>query len=288
MALALFISAMPVCSFELDLSVDEEIRRNYNPSQLELEALPPIPETKNSIPKTPSRKTSSQKSTVSSPPKNLPTTEFSSSTRMIKKTLPKTSSNSDLTAVKIKKGTKFLVKSQTGVSDSSRAGAALSFVSQQLVTQRYLTIPAGTVFKGIVLESHSPQITGNGGLIVLQVNKMIYNGSTHSINAKITKASGKKIFFNNIKGKRQYWKGVLNQIDKGQNFYDKTRNLSAKLSRNPIGTIISPIPTITGAVVYTVNFVGSPLFSIYYKGGKVSLPSGTLYEIKLLDDLYIY
>lgn len=291
-AFALLICAMPAYSLELDMSVDEEIRKNYNPSQLELDALPPLPEVKNSAPKTstPVKTTPSKPvtTTTTAPPKTVPVTEYANSTGRVKKDLPKTSSGNDLTAVKIKKGTKFLVKSQTNVSDYSRAGAGLSFVSQQMVTSRYVTIPAGTVFKGLVVESHQPQATGNGGLIVIKADRMIYKGSTYSINAKITKANSKKIFFNNIKGKHQYWKGVAQQVEKGDKFYKKTRRASAKLSGNPVGAIISPIPTIAGVVVYAVNLVGSPLFSIYYKGGHISLPAGTLYEIKLLDDLYMY
>lgn len=293
-AFALFICAMPTYSLELDMSVDDEIRKNYNPSQLELDALPPIPEVKNSASKTlPAKNVPTQTPTQtitapSAPPKTVPTTEYAKTTGRIKKDLPKTSSRDDLAAIKIKKGTKFLVKSQTSVSDYSRAGAGLSFVSLEPVTKRYVTIPAGTVFKGVVVESHQPQATGNGGLIVIKANKMVYNGATYSMNAKITKADGKKIFLNNIKGKRQYWKGVARQIDKGENFYKKTRRTSTKLANNPIGVIISPIPTITGIVVYAVNLAGSPLFSIYYKGGHVSLPAGTLYQIKLMDDLYMY
>ena len=286
------IYAMPAYSLELDMSVDEEIRKNYNPSQLEIDALPPVPEIKNSAPKssvsTPSVPPKPVTTTTSTPPKTVPSTDFAKSTGRVKKELPKTSSKDDFAAIKIKKGTKFLVKSQTNVSDYSRAGAGLSFVSLEPVTKRYVTIPAGTVFKGIVVEAHQPQATGNGGLIVIKANKMLYNGTSYAMNAKITKAGGKKIFLNNIKGKRQYWQGVAKQIDKGENFYKKTRRTSKKLADNPVGVILSPIPTITGVVVYAVNLVGSPLFSIYYKGGHVSLPVGTLYEIKLLDDLYMY
>lgn len=291
-AFALFICVMPAYSLELDMSVDEEIRKNYNPSQLEIDALPPVPEIKNSAPKssvsTPSAPSKPVTTTTNTPPKTVPSTDFAKSTGRVKKELPKTSSKDDFAAIKIKKGTKFLVKSQTNVSDYSRAGAGLSFVSLEPVTKRYVTIPAGTVFKGIVVESHQPQATGNGGLIVIKANKMFYNGASYAINAKITKAGGKKIFLNNIKGKRQYWQGVAKQIDKGENFYKKTRRTSKKLADNPVGVILSPIPTITGVVVYAVNLAGSPLFSIYYKGGHVSLPAGSLFEIKLLDDLYMY
>lgn len=295
-AFAFFICAMPAYSLELDMSVDEEIRKNYNPSKLELDALPPLPEIKNTTPVAapPSTSTSTPTpvtppvSTTTAPPKTVPTTDYSKTTGRVKKDLPKTSARDDFAAIKIKKGTKFLVKSQTAVSDYSRAGAGLTFVSLEPVTKRYVTIPSGTVFKGIVVESHRPQPTGNGGLIVINADKIIYKGSTYSIDAKITKANGKKIFFNNIKGKRQYWKGVAVQVDKGENFYRKSRRASKKLADNPVGVIISPIPTVAGVVVYTVNLVGSPLFSIHYKGGHISLPAGTIYQIKLLEDLFIY
>ena len=130
-------------------------------------------------------------------------------------------------------------------------------------------------------------MTGNGGLVVLRIESVKFNGRTYSAHGKVTKANHKKIFLNNIKGKREYWKGVLNQIDKGEAFYQKTRSTSKKLADNPIGVIISPIPTIVGAVTYVVNFAGSPIFSIGHKGGRVSIPAGSEFEIKLQEDVYL-
>ena len=43
-AFALFLSGVPVCSLDVDHSVDEEIRKNYTPSALEQQELPPLPE----------------------------------------------------------------------------------------------------------------------------------------------------------------------------------------------------------------------------------------------------
>jgi len=39
--------------------------------------------------------------------------------------------------------------------------------------------------------------------------------------------------------------------------------------------------------VYAVNLVGSPLFSIGSKGGRLTIPAGSEFEIKLLDDIYL-
>lgn len=277
--------ATPVFALELDTSVDDEIRRTYDPSKLE-QSLPALPKTapvqQNTLPKTPQTTQAQQTA-----PKSLPSTPAAKPQLGVKK-LPNEYNFDKSTAIRIKKGTKFRVKSNSVISDYLREGAKVSFTSIKPVTQRYITVMNGTKFTAVVEDSHLPQMTGNGGLVVLMVDSITVNGQTRSVHGKITKANLKKIFFNNIKGKRQYWKGVANQIDKGENFYKKTRRTSSKLADNPVGVIISPIPTITGIVVYAVNFVGSPLFAIWSKGGRISIPAGSEFEIKLLEDVYLY
>lgn len=277
--------ATPVFALELDTSVDDEIRRTYDPSKLE-QSLPALPKTapvqQNTVPKTPQTTQAPQAA-----PKSLPSTPAAKTQLGVKK-LPNEYKFDKSTAIRIKKGTKFRVKSNSVISDYLKECARVSFTTIKPVTQRYITVMDGTKFTAVVEDSHLPQMTGNGGLIVLMVDSITVNGQTRSVHGKITKANLKKIFFNNIKGKRQYWKGVANQIDKGENFYKKTRRTSSKLADNPVGVIISPIPTITGIVVYAVNFVGSPLFAIWSKGGRISIPAGSEFEIKLLEDVYLY
>lgn len=277
--------ATPVFALELDTSVDDEIRRTYDPSKLE-QSLPALPKTaptqQNTVPKTPQTTQAPQTA-----PKSLPSTPVAKPQLGVKK-LPIEYKFDKSTAIRIKKGTKFRVKSNSVISDYLKEGARVSFTTIKPVTQRYITVMDGTKFTAVVEDSHLPQMTGNGGLVVLMVDSITVNGQTRSVHGKITKANLKKIFFNNIKGKRQYWKGVANQIDKGENFYKKTRRTSSKLADNPVGVIISPIPTITGIVVYAVNFVGSPLFAIWSKGGRISIPAGSEFEIKLLEDVYLY
>ena len=271
----LILLSLQVHAFELDTSVDDEIRKNYNPSALE-QSLPVLP------------KTAPAKYTDSSvlPPKSLPVTQ--NPKPQIKVAPLQYKSNFDKsTAIRIKKGTKFKVKSDTYLSDLTREGARFNFISLQPVIQRYLTIPSGTVFKAVVTNSHAPQISGNGGLLEIIVDGVRVNGNIYYANAKITKANHKKIFVNNIKGKRQYWKGVGKQVDKGDRFYQKTRRVSRKLANNPIGAIISPIPTVVGMGAYAVNLAVSPVTAIGAKGGRVSIPAGTEFEIKLLDDVYL-
>lgn len=286
---SLFVATLLLSShcfaFELDTSVDEEIRKNYNPSALE-QNLPALPKTAPSQSATTKTTATTTNKTTPVVPKTQPVSQPSKPQLVIKK-MDNDYKFDKSTAIRIKKGTKFRVKSNCVISDYQREGTRVSFTSIKPVTQRYITINEGTRFNAVVEDSHLPQFTGNGGLIVLMVDGIVVNDSTKSVHAKITKANMKKVFLNNIKGKRGYIKGVSRQVDKGENFYKKTRRTSTKLADNPVGLIISPIPTVFGAVVYAVNLVGSPVFAIWAKGSRISIPAGSEFEIKLLEDVYL-
>lgn len=286
---SLFVATLLLSShcfaFELDTSVDEEIRKNYNPSALE-QNLPALPKTAPSQSATTKTTVTTTNKTTPVVPKTQPVSQPSKPQLVIKK-MDNDYKFDKSTAIRIKKGTKFRVKSNCVISDYQREGTRVSFTSIKPVTQRYITINEGTRFNAVVEDSHLPQFTGNGGLIVLMVDGIVVNNSTKSVHAKITKANMKKVFLNNIKGKRGYIKGVSRQVDKGENFYKKTRRTSTKLADNPVGLIISPIPTVFGAVVYAVNLVGSPVFVIWAKGSRISIPAGSEFEIKLLEDVYL-
>ena len=286
---SLFVATLLLSShcfaFELDTSVDEEIRKNYNPSALEPN-LPALPKTAPSQSATTKTTVTTTNKTTPVVPKTQPVSQPSKPQLVIKK-MDNDYKFDKSTAIRIKKGTKFRVRSNCVISDYQREGTRVSFTSIKPVTQRYITINEGTRFNAVVEDSHLPQFTGNGGLIVLMVDGIVVNGSTKSVHAKITKANMKKVFLNNIKGKRGYIKGVSRQVDKGENFYKKTRRTSTKLADNPVGLIISPIPTVFGAVVYAVNLVGSPVFAIWAKGSRISIPAGSEFEIKLLEDVYL-
>jgi len=285
--LILFVMT-PVRAFELDWSVDEEIRQNYEPSKLEQEVLPGLPSILKENPATTSqpKKTQVQKPApvqTSAPPKTTIETDYSSGSKRVKAV-----KNDSYTAIRIKKGTKFKVRSQTKVSDWNTPGARMTFVSTAPVTQRYVSVPVGTTFKGVIQDSHQPNAFGNGGLLKLKADQVILKGSARAIDAKVIRANDKIIFANNIKGKRGYWRGVGKAIDRGENFYNKTRKTSTKLANNPIGVIVSPIPTVVGAVGYTVNLVASPITALWSKGDHISVPAGTNYVIKLKEHAYLY
>lgn len=268
----LLLSSM-VSAFELDTTFDEEVRKNYNPSALE-NSLPKLPKT---LPTEQNNSSTQPQTTV---PKTLPTQQTVTK-------VPLQYNFDKSTAIRIKKGTKFKVKSSAYLSDSTHIGSKLSFTTLAPVTQRYVTIPSGTVFGAVVINSHNPQITGNGGLLEIGLENIRLNGRIYYANGKVTKANHKKIFFNNIKGQRKYFKGIANQVGKGDRFYKKTRRASAKLADNPVGMFISPLPVIVGAGAYALNLVASPILSIGTKGGKISIPAGSEFEIKTLEDIYL-
>lgn len=275
--------AISCFALELDLSVDEEIRKNYNPSKLEMETLPPLPNITKSTPQntTPQTQQTQQTYTAPSalrtPPSALPKSSV----------LPKINISEVSTEIRIKQGTVFKVKSQNAVSDSSRIGTVISFVSQEPVTQTYVTIPAGTIFKGKVVDSHLPQKTANGGLIVISVNSMAFRGSNVRVNAKITKANHKKIFLNNIKGERKYFKSMADSTKAGNRFYKKMARTTSKLANGNGTVLLTPFTVITGVAGYAANVVCSPVLALFKKGGRISIPAGSDFEIKMLEDVYL-
>ena len=63
--------------------------------------------------------------------------------------------------------------------------------------------------------------------------------------------------------------------------------MSKRWSSNPVGTILSPLPTIVGVVGYTGNLLVSPITSLWSKGSHITIPAGANYTIKLRQDLYL-
>lgn len=266
-------------ALELDMSVDEEIRKKYDSSKLENTVLPPLPKIDNFQNKTtPINNTTTQQKT--SIPKVTP--KYTTEVR------PQITPADKKAAIKIFRWTTFETKSNQKINNWLSVGSSVSFTTTAPVYKKNITIPTGTIFKGTITDVHKPQATGNGGLVVIKITSMTFNGKTYPVNAKITKANAKNIYLNNIKGQRQYWANAGKQVDKGEAFYQRARKTSTKLANNPIGIIISPIPTIVGVAGYTVNTAISPITSIFAKGGNVSIPTGSSFEIRLNESAYIY
>lgn len=190
----------------------------------------------------------------------------------------------------IPKGKKFRVRLQQNISDKTAEGSRISFVSVYPETATYITIPSGTVFKGRVSNTHPPYITGNGGLIVINVDQMVYQGKTYEIDAKVSIANDKRIFLNNIKGKRMYLRSIPKTMKPGTKFFKKMWKVTCNLARNDSGVeiILTPFSFVTGTVVYVVNLALSPVLAIFYKGKSITIPKNSPFTIQLREDAVVF
>lgn len=243
-----------VHAVDFDTSIDENIRKDYNLKEAE-ETLPALPNVQPSI-----------------------------NTDIPLKTNVKATGK----VYTLKSGSKIILSSQRTLTDYTPPGSKISFVSQNnIYTKDGTIIPAGTLFKGTITDSHPPQITGNGGLIELKIDEIYHNGIMSPINTKISLVNSKRIFLSDIKGKRSYWKNVGKSLTPGKKVFKATEKCAHSMAPIPVINIFSVVPYLAGIIIYTINFTAAPVISIFRKGGNISLPSGTKFEIKINGDAEI-
>ncbi len=188
----------------------------------------------------------------------------------------------------IKNGTKINLVSKTQIADWQKKGHIVSFSAVNgIQTKEGAIIPAGTLFKGRITDSHRPQISSNGGLVELCVDEIYYNGVQSKINTKVKMANSKKVYRNDIKGSHTYWKNFNKSLSPGRKVYNATSQCANVLLPIPVVNILAIIPWTCGVVVYTVNFVASPFIAIFSKGGSLSLPAGTNFQVIFKSDTQI-
>jgi len=254
----------------IDFSIDTELKQKYDLKAVE-EDLPPLPSVYYDEKKSGSKvKNNIEEITVP------------------KKTLQSSVTTITTPTAKIDSGKKFKAKNLTTVSSSTPEGAKITF--ETVCEQQFgkVVIPAKTRLRAVVTDSHPPQFTGNGGLVVLNINEMVYNGQSFPISAKITSVDGKNIFFNNIKGKHTYKKGMAKAIKPAGHFMSKMWKTTCRLSQNMPEALLTPVTLLTGAVVYAGGVGVSPLVAFFSKGGPLNIPANTHFTIKLTDDAYMY
>ncbi|MCD7879967.1 MAG: hypothetical protein LUG16_08565 [Candidatus Gastranaerophilales bacterium] len=188
----------------------------------------------------------------------------------------------------VSNGTRLEIVSLSMISDTLPKGTKVSFKAKNGFTTTDGTIvPAGTIVKGTVTDSHRPQITGNGGLVELKINEIYFNGIKSDINTKVSLANSKKVFRSDIKGKRLYKKNFSKIMTPGKKFFAGTRSCASAMSIIPVVNIIAFVPLVGGAVFYTLNLVAAPFITFFTKGGSVRIPAGTDFEIKFHGDSVI-
>ena len=275
-------------AFDLDATVDDEIRKNYNDTKLiedvgmkntaldkNIKSTPSYKEPEETLPALPniSKYPSSNKQ---SDIKN------NSEIRPSQNIIPYKGGN-----IKVKKGTSFEVTNSSSISDWQNRGTHVKFTVRNPIYGKKYTIPAWTSFNGEIIETHQPQISCNGGLIVIHIYSMIYKGQTIPINGYITRANDKKVFFNDIKGERKYLKTVWKKGGWGRAIFNRMLNLTINLGGSSSTVVLSPFPFLYGTLCVGFNTLVSPVTAFFQKGGHVSIPAGSKFKIKLLEDIYI-
>ena len=61
-----------------------------------------------------------------------------------------------------------------------------------------------------------------------------------------------------------------------------------KLANDGVTIIFSPFTLVSGLVVFGVNIMASPVIAVFSKGGSISIPADSAFQIKLTEDVTIY
>lgn len=278
---------VPAYSLEFDTSIDDSIRKNYNPSKLEEDmTLPNLPKirdmndsdnnTKNIQHITPTKK----QQPLSNKQKELVQSDTSNYQQQ--------ANSSEAYYAMIKKGKRIKVRALNNVSDTFKKGTRVSFVSKYPISATCFTIPAGTIFKGEVVNAHKPQLSGNGGLVEIKISSMVLNHEIQPISGYITKANNKRVFFNNIKGKRKYVTSTFKSTQPGFHFFGKMMRITVNLATDGSSIFVSPFSFVVGVFALAGNVVLAPTLGLFHKGESIQIPAGSAFEIKLDRDIYIY
>ncbi len=265
-----------------DDSINDVIIKQYDANALRDEYLPELPDSLKNEGKPSSVPTVEPQKQGSLQSKPIEKKQYQPGTQSVVKPI----NTGDY--VLVKKGTKFKLRIEQAVDDSANIGSKIYFTSLFPEVNKYITIPAGTKFIGTVQDSHLPQISANGGLLVISVDEFIYKGRSYPIEAQIIMVGNKRIFQNNIKGKHTYWKSVAKAIKPGQKFYSKSWQLTKKFAGDGLEVILTPITFVGGVTVLAANVAVSPAIALFSKGGRLFINKGTKFQIKLIEDTAVY
>lgn len=261
-------------AFDLDETVDDELRKNYANSkpisalekniQADDNGNEDLPELPKIIQQKPNLDKPAQKTSI---PKQIITAN---------------------SVIKYKKNTTFDVISESVISDKLPKGTKVKFITPKAVYKKKYSLPAQTIFWGEIIDSHPPQITCNGGLVSIKLYSMTVGNQTYLIDGFITRANDKIIFLNKIKGDRTYLKTMWQKGNWGRNIFNKMMTLTINLGGETSTLILSPFPFAYGTICLGLNTLTSPISAFFTKGGNVYIPAGENFRIKLENNVYEY
>lgn len=261
------LSVSVSCAYELDTSFDAEVRTKYN-----IEELNEMNADKIRLPKLPDLP-DDEDFDVPLPPKE----------RSVN--LPYFPENYSGEVKILKSGLRFNVSNEQPLSDRYKEGSIVTFSNLKEINFNGITIPRGTIFRGKVTEAHLPQMTGNGGLLKIEIDELIYKDNIYKISSSIIKIGDKRALGGKIKGKRQYISNVKRVNSKGVKFNRKMIKAAKKVERYPVVNILGVLPRTVGIVTLGVNSMASPVSASFKRGAHAYIQRGTAFEIKLTKDV---
>ena len=279
-------------AIDLDATVNDNSRSNYSSGQTKSEQNFTVIQrasdvsTKNSeeneLPPLP--KILQQKQSATMPVKQY---SYEKKTTQSVYTPTKTKIYKPTNIAKLRKGMTFEIVNTAKISDYQRAGTLVYFAAPKDIKTPYFTIPKGTKFSGKIVDSHRPQFTCNGGLIVISIDAITMSGKRQRFPSVITKVGDKKVFFKNYKGKRTYWKTVWHKGAWGRALYNEMWRTTVNLCAKGSTVALSPFTMLYGVVCWSGNTLVSPVIAIFNKGGSAVIPQGTKITVKLLEDINV-
>ena len=280
--------SMPVFSIDLDCTVDDKIRKNYNVG-VPIEKRAPTSQTMPKLPAVPQKiNKNSSRLANPTPTKNSVRHEKEKKSFNNNKSRVNKKIYMNKRSFPLRNGMSFDIYNLNAISDRQRVGTNITFAVKKPIKTAYYTIPEGTKLVGRIAESHTPQITGNGGLVSVSVETIILNGSYQHIDARVVKVNGKKVFFEDIKGQRSYMKNTVEKGKWGRRTFNKMNKLSASLAKDKATLLLTPFTFVYGVAAGGVSTVTSPVVAVFSKGGRVYIPPYTTFKIKIEKDVKLY
>lgn len=289
----LFVQNINTLAIDIDATVDDNSRSNYSSAQTQNNTNYSViknasdvstkNEEENALPALPK--------ILQKPTATVPVKQYSAdkaTTKPVYSQPPiKTKVYKPTKIGKLREGMTFNLVASNKITDAQRKGTTVTFTAPKDIKTPYFTIPKGTKFTGKILNSHRPQYTCNGGLLILNIEAIHLANKRQKFNCVITKVGDKKVFFDRYKGKRTYWKTVWQKGAWGRALCNEMWRTSVNLCAKGSTVALSPFTMIYGVLGWSCNTVASPFIAIFNKGGSAVIPAGTSVTVKLLEDVNI-
>lgn len=195
--------------------------------------------------------------------------------------------NMEFSTIKLKKGRKFIVKSDSRLSNEIYSGTAIKFESPQKESIFYKHAPSKVIFQGKIVKTNSPRKVGKSGMVKVELDKITIDKVTYPVAAIISKIENKNIRNNNLIADSIYLANLADIANTGtihSSLKDPCLNNNCTEGNS---NVKRPALFLVGAALGAADLLISPFVSLLKPGKNVNIPENTYFEIKLDEDLYV-